>query len=214
MLATHGVSERGHTAAIRNPRIGAGAQENRHDLLIALRAVAEDHRLQQSGPTKIVYVVDIDVAGVRRAARSRRDLARSPGSERYRRTGSDGQIRPSRQEHLEHVDAASHTGDQPRRVVLVIQRIRVCTQIDQQPRDREPVLRDREQEGCALLSSRVSGLALLESRAPRRLRHRAQRQRASAGWPLPWTVCPPRVPRSTCAISSWPLDAGVLKRGI
>ena len=44
-----------------NWRIGAGAQENRHDLLIALRAVAEDHRLQQSGPTKIVHVVDIDV---------------------------------------------------------------------------------------------------------------------------------------------------------
>ena len=62
-------------------------------------------------------------------------------------------------EHLEHVDAASHTGDQPRRVVLVIQRIRVCTQIDQQPRDREPVLRDREQEWVRRLSSRVSRLA-------------------------------------------------------
>ena len=71
----------------------------------------------------------------------------------------DRQIRPGRQQHLEHVDAAGHPGDQPWRVVLVIQRIRVCAQIDQQPGDREPVLGDGEQQRRTSRSSRVSRFA-------------------------------------------------------
>ena len=120
------VLERGDTATVPDSRIRTRGQEDRHDLLVALRTVAEDHRLQQGGPTKIVYVVDIDTGAhhaphvVDVASLARRDERRAAESV------AECQIRPGRQQHLEHVDTAGHPGDQPRRVVLLIQRIRVC----------------------------------------------------------------------------------------
>jgi hypothetical protein len=57
-----------------------------------------------------------------------------------------GEVRVRRKQRLEHRDAAGHAGDQPRRVVTVVERVRVGAHGHQQPCHRHVVVRRREQQ--------------------------------------------------------------------
>ena len=54
------MGERRHAIAVGDVDVGAGFDEEPHDLGMSRAAVAEDHRLQQRGPAEIVDVILVD----------------------------------------------------------------------------------------------------------------------------------------------------------
>ena len=61
MTSGHGVLQRRHTVPPRSqPDVGAGGHQHPHGVDIAPRTIAEDDRLVERGPAKIVDVVDLN----------------------------------------------------------------------------------------------------------------------------------------------------------
>jgi hypothetical protein len=53
-----GMLQRGYTVAASDARIGPGGQQRAHDVLMMQTSVAKDDRLEESGPSEIVDVVE------------------------------------------------------------------------------------------------------------------------------------------------------------
>ena len=133
-----GVLQRRHAVAVGDRRVRAGPQQDPDDLLVRRSSVAEDHSLQQCGPAEVVDVVHVD-AGADDAAHVA-DVAALGGRDHRDAAEpvADPQVGPRRQQRLEHLDAAGHPGDQPGSVVLVVERVGVGSERDQQSGDRRP----------------------------------------------------------------------------
>ena len=146
LTALLGMLQRRDPLTISDSGIGTGVEEDGHDLLVAPRSVAENHRLKQSCPAEIVDMVDLDIGAHHTSHVPDVTTFACRDQRRSAKPVTNPQIWAGRQQHLNHVDAAGHAGDQPWRVMLIIQRIRIGAHVDQQPSDREPVRRCSEQE--------------------------------------------------------------------
>ncbi len=131
-------------------------------------AVAEDDRLEHRGPPEVVDVVDVD-AGLDDPAHVVHVPALARGDDRQAAEPvPDGQVRVGGQQRLEHRDAAGDAGDQPGRVVLVVEGVRVRPERDEDPRDVGPVVGHGQQQGVRRRSPSASSSAPRAGPAPRR----------------------------------------------
>ena len=118
----------------------------------------------------------------------------------------DGQVRVRGQQRLEHRDAPGDAGDQPGRVVLVVEGVRVGSERDEDPRDVGPVVRRRPAAGeyAGVLADRLQVGARAQGQRGG-VRVAAVAAASSAGWPPP---CRPVRPRPDAGPSpGWRPDA-------
>ena len=98
----------------------------------------------------------------------------------------DGQVRVRGQQRLEHRDAPGDAGDQPGRVVLVVEGVRVGSEGDEHPRDVGAVVGRGQQQGSTpVVADRLQvGAGAQGQRGAVRVAA-SSRRRASAGRPPP-----------------------------
>ena len=208
------VLQRCHAVLVGDRPVRPGGQQDPHDLLVPRAAVAEDDGLEHRRPAEVVDVVDVD-AGLDDPTYVVDVTALARGDHREpAEPVPDGQVRAGGQQRLEHRDAPGDAGDQPGRVVLVVEGVRVGSEGDEDPRDVGPVVGHGQQQGstpmvthCLQVGARAQGqrrgvrVAAVAAASSRRLA-----SALSTGPAASWRAC------QGGDLTRVPLAASVLER--